>query len=333
MNYEWFLCFCLQGSKQFVEDDSSAYQHLNESSVRQNFTRVGRNDTDQYSNKQQRSLWEGSPTSLSAGRQQSILNTPSSARSSDIVSQADIHNEHIKHGEGILSVEKSSSQFKFPNTSHPGSSIKQGTDKLKQRLLKYSSISSPFSSVLEENIEELQSKYGSAPIACLEEQLFTADTKSGEDVSLVSLEIDRVETPRNISKLGQNKEITGLVKDGQPVNSSRMDFLSKDRPNKILTPTKVMQKALTSEGSSKKRLFTSGIDLSLLNDKEVSFPHRNTESEILRYIQSPRDKASLNFQLKSPEKNLQTGKNTLLSTSFTSGTTAEAPTLKVPNFL
>lgn len=326
----------MQGSNQFVEDDSSAYQHLNESSVRQNSPRVGQNDTDQYSNKQHRSLWEGSPTSLSARRQQSILNTPSSARSSDIVSpyskQADIHND-IKHGEGILSVEKSSSQFKFPDTSHPGSSIKQGTDKLKQRLLKYSSINSPFSSVLEENIKELQSKYGSAPIACLEEQLFTADMKSGEDVSLVSLEIDQVETPRNTSKLGQNKEIIGLAKDGQPVNSSWMDFLSKDGPNKIITPTTVMQKALTSEGSSKKRLFTSGIDLSLLNDKKVSFPQRNTESEILRYIQSPRDKASLNFQLKSHEKNLQTGKNTLLSTSFISGTTAEAPTLKVPNFL
>ncbi|XP_024028614.1 uncharacterized protein LOC21390286 [Morus notabilis] len=224
----------LEGNERFVEHATSECHHLNESSRRESST------------------LEGSPISLSGRQQPAILNTPTSAKISDIASpsskRVDVQsNEHMKHAD------KSISQFKFPDTLYSGSSIKQGIDKLKHRLSKYSSISSPFSSVLDKNNEELQSDYGSTPIASLVEKLFTADGKN-EDISMVSVAIDQVETPRNTGNLVQNKEITGLAKDGQSLNSMSTDVLSKDIPNKITSGsspyglassiTKVMQKEL-----------------------------------------------------------------------------------------
>ncbi|PON87997.1 hypothetical protein TorRG33x02_161990 [Trema orientale] len=293
---------------------------------------------------------------ISVKQQQSVFTTPISARHSTIVSpslkQANFQsNDYMNHDQSILSIQKSNSRLRIPHHSYSGSSIKQGTDNLKRRLSKYSSLSSsrlsrysslssPYGSILDVDGKELLSEHVGAPIAYLEEQLFTAGLKN-EDRSLVSININEVETPGSTTKLGQTKEIIGLVNDGEPLHSMSTNILSKDKPSKPTTPLssrlqlassgKVMQQALNSEDSANMMLSTSGTDSTVAYDHGADLPHMKIDSRTLQNVQSPRDKVMLNFQLESSEKNCQIGTKSPLSTFYASGTTPGPTTLQSPS--
>ena len=290
-----------------------------------------------------------SPNKLISVRQQEfIFTTPNSASHSDMASPslkwAELQsNDYMNHDQSILSMQKSGSSLRVPHHSYSGSSIKQGIDNLKRRLSKYSSLSSPYGGIHDEDVKELLSENVGAPIACLEEQLLTADLKN-EDRSLVSIKINDYETPTSTSKLVQNKEIAGLVKDGEPLHSMSMGILSKDKSCKLTTPLssrvqlassgrKVMQLSLISEDSANKMLFTSGNDSALAYDHGTDLPHMPIACGTLQNVQSPRDKVILNIQLESSEKNSQIGTKSPLSSFYGSGTNPRPNPLKVSNFL
>ena len=313
----------------------SAYQHFNESSVQESSPRIGQLGMNAVPDQRQGSPLEASAILSSARRQQPILSTPNSARGSYIVSplskQADLLSEEpMKHVGSV-------SRFKIPDHSYAGSSIKQGTDKLIRRLSKYSSITSPFGSALDHN-NTLLSEYLGTPDTGPSEQLFNADLKNEEDRSLVSLDVnqlDQVKTPRSSSRLGQ-KESPVLAKDGDPLHLMSVDNILKDKPNTpsatqlspfrlTLSGIKVMRHSLISEGSTKNMLFTSIADSALVDDKAIDLPLTHIESGTSRPVQFPVDQANLNFQLGSPEKEHQTIKTTLLSTSYVSGTLLAFP--------
>ncbi|PON44239.1 hypothetical protein PanWU01x14_268370 [Parasponia andersonii] len=289
-------------------------------------------------------------------QQQSVFNTPISARHSTIVSpslkQSNFQsNDYMNQDRSILSIQKSNSRLRIPHHSYSGSSIKQGTDNLKRRLSKYSSLSSsrlslysslssPYGSILDVDGKELLSEHVGAPIGYLEEQLFTAGLKN-EDRSLASININEVETPRITTELGQTKEIICLVNDGEPLHSMSTSILSKDKPSKPTTPLssrlqlassgKVTQQALNSEDSANKMLSASGTDSTVAYDHGTDLPHMKIDSRTLQNVQSPRDKVILNFQLESSEKNCQIGTKLPLSTFYASGTTPGPTTLQSPS--
>lgn len=329
----------------------AGYQHLSEGSIRENSPIEGRDQSDIDQNFDQRytSPLEGS-ISLSASGRQSILNTPNSARYSGIISSSKQTGfvssiEVIKAVESISSIQKSISRFRVPNPSPPVSSLKEGIDKLKHRLSNYSSMTSPFTSVLTENSKDLKSKYVSAPIVCLEEKLHSADLKNGEYKMLVDIDNNGIKTPKNTGKLALDEAITGLEKDGEPAHYMLMDIHSKDKANKLvaqtdsnsnmaLSGTKVMQDFLMSEISPKRTLAMSGTDSSLLDDGETKLQHQQSESETFGTVQTPsRDTTILNFRLESSQEHLKTGAKPLLFVSSISGSTPEPSSLKVLIYL
>lgn len=371
-------CFYLQGNKEFPKDafewgmskletvdngntqkvdimdlqfdvlseHESACQHLSEGSVRENSSKVGRHesDVDQNFDRRYASPLEGSI--LSFWGQQSILNTPKSARHLDMISSSSkqlgflLSRERLKPNESISSIQKSISRLRVPNPSPSVSSLKEGIDKLKRRLSSYSSMA--FTGVLDENSKDLKSKYAGAPVACLEEKLSSANLENQEYKSiLVNIDSNRIEAPQSTGKLGLNKEITGLEEDGERPDYMVMGILSKDNATKqvigvgspsnmALSGRKAMQHILMSEISPKRTLVTFGTDSSSVNNGKANLHHLQVESETVGTGQSPsRDTTIMNFQLEGLEKHLKTEADPMLSESYISGSTPELSTLKV----
>ncbi|KAL5581675.1 hypothetical protein UlMin_014117 [Ulmus minor] len=176
----------------------------------------------------------------STSQQQSVLNTPDSARYSNVLSSSSkqigslLSNEYRKHDENILSIQRSISGYRTPGISHSASSIKVGTDKFEDRLAKYAS-----SARLSEKDRKLPPKFGAVPIACLEERLSTADLKSKEPISFVALDTNGVGTPTSTSELGQ-KSTQSLSREALTQRLSReISDLKAGWKDSTETPSKI----------------------------------------------------------------------------------------------
>lgn len=366
------LCFYLQGNKEFSKDafecvmsnsetvengsiqkvDIRALQFDNcaqhESSYQHSNSKEGghESDIDQNFDRQYASPLEGSILSFSAWGQHSISNTPKSARHIDMVSSSSkqlgslLSKERLKPNESILSIQKSISRFRVSNPSPSVSSLKEGIDKLKRRLLNYSSMT--FTDVVAENTKDVNSKYVGAPVACLEGKLSSADLGHEEYKSIwVNINSHGIETPQSPGRFCMNKEITGIEEDGVPPDYMVMGILSKDKATKLVTGVgspsdmafsgrKVMQHILGSEVSPKRTLVTSGADSLLVNNGKANLDHLQVESEIFGFGQCLSSNTTImNFQSESTQKHLKNGADPNLSVSCVSESTLELSPPKV----
>lgn len=240
---------------------------------------------NQKSGERYRSFLEGSISLLSSEQQQSIVNTPNSAKYMGIVTPSSklpgffSSKESIRHGESLSSIQKSISKFKIPEPSPSSSTLKEGIDKLKRRLSNYSSMPSSFNTVLAGNSKDPQQGHADTPIAHLEEHLCTADVKN-EEKNLTNIDGDGIETPKNIGKLSQNEVILRLAKDGESPNYTSLGLVSKDKnlmtavgsPSQFTrSGSKLVQNFSMSENPTEGTLVTSGTDSSSV---EITLDYR-----------------------------------------------------------
>lgn len=185
---------------QYVSANGTSMQDLlSESSYKQG------PDSDSIPNSNQQSLFPLEGPLLPTIQHQSILSTPKSALQlqSNVLSSHSrqsvsfISQDGIPHDRIVLSTQKSIPRFKIPDPSPAASSLKEGTNKLKSRLSKYSSMLSPFNDGQAADSDIFLSRCVDAPIACLEEQLLSVDLKNGEknstDITLLSYQPDCLE--------------------------------------------------------------------------------------------------------------------------------------------
>ncbi|XP_030482876.2 uncharacterized protein LOC115699546 [Cannabis sativa] len=229
-----------------------------------------------------------SPSPLISLRNLSIMNTPTFAGDTNTVSPFSKltnvqSNDYMKHDQGILSIQKSSSMSINPNISYMGSSnIKQGTDNLKHRLSKYSYLSSPYSSFLDKDGQELLHESVGAPVACLEERF--------------------------------NKDIEDLVKDGEPLDSISTGTQRTPLSSHVQSASsggKVIQRALISENSVNKMLFARGTDSTL------AFDHQSPKNKVISNFQ-PEGSENIQIITKSPTSTIYGSGATPRSTTLES---------------
>ncbi|CAB4305025.1 unnamed protein product [Prunus armeniaca] len=301
-----------------------AYQQSSQPSVQEHSSNVNiyKFNSDQHSEQQYGSPIEGSMFLLSGRRQQSVLSTPNLARDSGMVTPSSkqpgslLNKEHTKHDEWVSSIQKNISRFTIPEPSPCASSLKEGIDKLKCRLLSYSSVNSPLKKpVLVDVSEDLECKFSNSPTTCLEKELAIPDLNSGHKI-LFNIDSNGNENPVDISKLGQGKETTDLAKDEESLHNMLTNTLSKDtfcKPRKAVAShsqlsssgSERIQHLLMSENSTDGTLVSSETDSLLADEREDNVPHLQIESE--KKFQSPSRGAVI---LKSPDKKFQAGPET-----------------------
>ncbi|XP_021812561.1 uncharacterized protein LOC110755634 [Prunus avium] len=298
-----------------------AYQHSSQPLVQEHSSKenIYKFNSDQHSEQQYGSPIEGSMFLLSGGRQQSVLSTPNLARHSGIVTPSSkqpgslLNKEHTKHDDWVSSIQKNISRFTIPEPSPCASSLKEGIDKLKSRLLSYSSVISPLKkTVLADVSKDLECKFSNSPTTCLEKELAIPDLNSGHKI-LFNIDSNGNENPVDISKLGQGKETTDLAKDEESLHNMLTDTPSKDKfgkPRKAVASHSQLSSSgsgrihhlLMSENPTDGTLVSSETDSLLADEREDNVPHLQIESE--KKFQSLSRGAVI---LKSPDKNFQAG--------------------------
>ncbi|BFG25870.1 hypothetical protein CerSpe_121460 [Prunus speciosa] len=296
-----------------------AYQHSSQPLVQEHYSKENmyKFNSDQHSEQQYGSPIEGSMFLLSGGRQQSVLSTPNLARHSGIVTPSSkqpgslLNKEHTKHDDWVSSIQKNISRFTIPEPSPCASSLKEGIDKLKSRLLSYSSVISPLKkTVLADVSKDLECKFSNSPTTCLEKELAIPDLNSGHKI-LFNTDSNGNENPVDISKLGQGKDTTDLAKES--LHNMLTDTPSKDKfgkPRKAVASHSQLSSSgserihhlLMSENPTDGTLVSSETDSQLADEREDNVPHLQIESE--KKFQSPSRGAVI---LKSPDKIFHAG--------------------------
>ncbi|XVE78281.1 hypothetical protein DITRI_Ditri13aG0132300 [Diplodiscus trichospermus] len=216
-----------QGSEAFRQF-ANGHQLPTKDGLKDNSTQAKRHASTQARG----SPLAGSIHSLSAKRQQILLDTtnsprralfvtPSSKQSGSVLSKGS-----IKQGGSVASILKSNSKLKILERSPCASSFSDGIVKSKLRLSdSFSSRACSFSTIMEELGEDLQCQQATAPTN-LEEQLSDVDLKQEK------AECNGLGTPKNISSLSQDGGTAKLAKDKEHNDKST------ERKAKVASPSK-----------------------------------------------------------------------------------------------
>ena len=213
------------------------------------------------SNQPHGSQLAGSIHSLSAKRQQILLDTTNSPRRALFVTPSPkqlgsvLSKGSIKQGGSVPSILKSNSKLKIQEPSPCAFTFNDGTVKSKLRLSEsLSSRAGSFNTIMEEVSEGLQCQQATVPTINLEVQL------SG------------VETPKNLSSLSQDRGTTELAKNKEHNDESTERMAKIASPSKYShSGKKVIHHSLTSvDGALVASTFNSSpteITLEISEDK------------------------------------------------------------------
>lgn len=234
---------------------------------------------------QPRSPLAGSITSLSAKRKHIFQDTTNSSRHSLYVTPSPkihgsiLRKENIKLVENLSSIRKSNSKFNIIESSSQASTLRDGIENSKCRLLQYiSSATSPLKNVLVETSEDLQRQQVNAPFKNLEKDLDDADRRIEEHIDAMNMDGDGNGTPTNFSSFNQNEESRCLVKDGEsldhlsnfipPLNKVTGVLTTVASPSQLTgSGMKAMKHPLMSNNSLEGTLLISGSDSAILEIK------------------------------------------------------------------
>ncbi|KAK6286809.1 hypothetical protein POUND7_012988 [Theobroma cacao] len=183
----------------------------------------------------------GSIYSISAKRQQILLDTTNSPRRALFVTPSPRHpgsilsKGSVKQGGSVPSILKSNSKLKILEPSPCASAFNDGIVKSKLRLSEsLSSRASPFNTIMEEPSESFQCQQANAPIINLEEQLSGVDLKKGK------VHCNGLGTPKNISSFIQDGGTSGLGKDKEYNDKSTERMATFTSPSKFTHSGKKM---------------------------------------------------------------------------------------------
>ncbi|XWS47286.1 hypothetical protein CRYUN_Cryun14cG0139500 [Craigia yunnanensis] len=228
------------------------------------------------SNQPHGSQLAGSIHSLSAKRQQILLDTTNSPRRALFVtpspkqSYSVLIKGSITQGGSVPSILKSNSKLKIQEPSPCAFAFNDGVVKSKLRLSEsLSSRACSFNTIMEELSEGLQCQQATAPTINLEEQLSGVDLKQGK------MDCNGLGTPKNISSLSQDGGTTELAKDKEHNDKSTERMAKITSPSKCThSGKKVIHHSLTSvdpvDGTLVASTFNSsptGITLGMSKDK------------------------------------------------------------------
>ncbi|KAJ7960221.1 Dentin sialoprotein [Quillaja saponaria] len=180
---------------------------------------------------------QGSISSLSAKRKQLFRISPDSSNRTGTVTVTPsskqpvslMFEDYVKHGDKVSSIQKSISKFKIIDPSPCASSLKEGIDRLKCKLLHYSPESSLF------NSKDYEHKNMDTPLAPIDEQLSSAHLQNEGHKSLIKMDANGTQSPKSIGKLSQNEETVDPREDQVYLYCMSSDILYRNKHIKSVT--------------------------------------------------------------------------------------------------
>lgn len=230
-----------ESSEPFHLDVFKQFEHGNQpptkDGLKENSTQDKRHTSNvgHLSNEQHGSPLAGSIHSLSAKRQQILLDTTNSPRRVLFVTPSPIHSssalskESLKQGGSAPSILKSNSKLNILEPSPCAPSSIDGIVKSNLRLLEsLSSRASSLHTIMEESSKGLQFQQETVPSINLEEQFSSVDLKQGK------MDCNALGTPKSISSLNQDGGIIELAKNKEHKHNEK----STEGMVKVTSPLK-----------------------------------------------------------------------------------------------
>ncbi|KAE8668733.1 Period circadian protein, putative isoform 1 [Hibiscus syriacus] len=225
--------------------------------------KIRTHNIDHASGQLHKSPLAGSIHSLSAKRQQILLDATNAPKRSLFVTPSPkqsgsvLRKGSIKEGGSVASIPKSNSELKVPEPSSGASAFKEGAAKSKLGLSEsFSTSACSFDTIMEEMIEGLQRQQETAPTNNLEKF-------SGVGLKQGVKDCTDPGTAKNSSSLGQDGETTGLAED-KKYNDKATDMMAKTTSpsNFTLAGQKVTNHSLISVDYADSRLVASAFNSS-----------------------------------------------------------------------
>lgn len=227
---------------------------------------------------------DGNPIQLSTpssfiGREPLLMVSPYSSRPTGAntpsfkLSSSVLLDKYVRKGETPLSLRENISKLKNLGTSPITSSLREGIDRSKSRLSKYSLMSTPV------NMKDKEHKLIGNLNAHLENQLIIVTPKNIEQWDLTKMDAHGAEMFMNHGKLSQNKNTVDSNKAGEPFGFTTVDISQDGKSFKSMQMAASPSNMLHS--TAKK------INFDLENDTVETIEDENVASMHKRYSSPP----------------------------------------------
>lgn len=280
------LDFAGANRKTPSEKHGLGFHYSDEGQGKEYNTNTGQgSDVDHKSDLVYTNLTQGSTPSSVAGREQLLMGSPDLSRHTGAITPPSklrgsfLLEENVRNGKTLSSIRENISKLKSIGTSSSISSLREGIDRSKQKLSKYS----PGSTLL--NRKDGECKHVGTLNSPIEDQLFCVTPKDKGHQNLINMDDHGTESLRNFGKSSQNED----NRAGEPFHCITADISDDGKnPKSVKTGVSPMQVL---------HLATTMIDFDLadstvgnIKDENAVFMHKKCVSspvELLNQKLSP----------------------------------------------
>ncbi|XP_054819274.1 uncharacterized protein LOC129318494 isoform X3 [Prosopis cineraria] len=263
------------------------YHYLNENQVKEINLKEAMHLSDIDHNQVDENPIQGSTPSTFSGREPLLMVSPDSSRPAGANTPSLnlpgtlLLGKYVRNGETPSSIRKSISKLKNPGTSGT-SSLREGIDRSKRRLSKYSMGSTPV------NLKDNEHKYIGNLNTHLENQLIIVTPENIGQQNLAKMDVHGAESLMNLGKFSQNEETVFSRKAGELYCCSTAD-ISHD--NKNPKPVEMAASPSYMLHSTAKKINFDLADgtVETIKDENVVYMHKKCSSplELLDQWSSP----------------------------------------------
>ncbi|KAI9107169.1 hypothetical protein K1719_021778 [Acacia pycnantha] len=206
------------------------YLYLNENQLKEINLKEAVHVSDIDLNQVDGDLMQGSTPLSFSGRKPLLMVSPDSSRPNGAntpplkLLNSILLDKYVRNGETPLSIRENISKLKNMGTSSRTSSLREGIDRSKSRLSKYSMVSTPV------NMKDNEHKHIGNLNAHLENQLIIVTPKNTGQQNLIKMDAHGAQSLMTLGKLSQNEETVDSRQAGEPYNCTSAD-ISQDGKN------------------------------------------------------------------------------------------------------
>ncbi|KAK4276216.1 hypothetical protein QN277_019186 [Acacia crassicarpa] len=258
------------------------YHYLNENQLKEINLKEAVHVSDIDHNQVDGNLIQGSTPLSFSGRKPLLMVSPNSSRPNGAntpplkLLSSILLDKYVRNEETPLSIRENISKLKNMGTSSRTSSLREGIDRSKSRLSKYSMVSSPV------NMKDNEHKHIGNLNAHLENQLIIVTPKSIGQQNLIKMDAHGAQSLMTLGKLSQNEETVDSRQAGDPYHCTTAD-ISQDGKNPKSVEMAASPYMLHS--TAKKINFDLENDtVETMKDENVVFMHQRCSSPPLELL-------------------------------------------------